>query len=220
MFLRKILDVTIKNKQISVTRDANITVEFLEEQIKKLTYSGQNREKDLEVENSKFPPFIQSFYFLFFKNLQIPTEQEFCDTYVQWIGGINEGFVNYEKSRVSAEMLINRMKRTYPSLIRDLHFLYLLEESKLFEEVEYSMQMDYFNGLDLRVKYRGEVFFVSLFIDTSRGNYFKQRKKTRHDYSFIKEVEFSVSFSDLKKVGSIYLLTTKHVYELQDKLKQ
>lgn len=179
MFLRKILDVTIKNKQISVTRDANITVEFLEEQIKKLTYSGQNREKDLEVENSKFPPFIQSFYFLFFKNLQIPTEQEFCDTYVQWIGGINEGFVNYEKSRVSAEMLINRMKRTYPSLIRDLHFLYLLEESKLFEEVEYSMQMDYFNGLDLRVKYRGEVFFVSLFIDTSRGNYFKQRKKNQ-----------------------------------------
>lgn len=218
MFLRKIIDVKIKNNQISVTRDVAISVDSIENQIRKLTYSGQRKEKDPDIENAKFPPFIQSFYFLFFKNLRIPSEKEYCETYVEWIGGSDAGFLTIENTRVNAEMLINRMKRTYPSLIRDLHFLYLLEESKIFDEVEYSMQMDYFNGLDLKVVYKGVVNYVSIFIETSRGKFFKQMKKTRHDYSAINEVEFSVAFSDLRKIGSIYLLTKKHVFELEEKL--
>jgi hypothetical protein len=220
MFLRKIIDVKIKNNQISVTRDASITVDSIENQIKELTYSGQNKAKDPDIENSQFPPFIQSFYFLFFKSLRIPTEKEYCDTYVEWMGGSDAGYLTIQNTKINAEMLINRMKRTYPSLIRDLHFLYLLEDSKVFEEVEYSMQMDYFNGLDLKVVYMGVENYVSIFIDTTRGKFFKQRKKMRHDYTSIKEIEFSVAFSNLKKIGNINLLTKDHVFELEEKLKQ
>ncbi|WP_373497539.1 hypothetical protein [Aquiflexum sp.] len=218
MFLRKILDVKIKNNQISVTRDANISVIDLENQIRSHPYTGQNLDKSEETEKSKVPPFIQVFYFLFFKNLTVPSEKEFCETYISWLGGAVDGKITYEGTELKADFLINRMKRTYPSLIRDLHFLYLIEEARVFDDVEYSMHMDYFKGLDLKVTNKGKIYFVSLFIDTPRGQYYKKRKMFRHDYSEIIEIELNVDFASLKKVGNIFLLKKEHVGLLVDRI--
>lgn len=211
MFLKKIHDIKISNNKVSVHREANVSIEKLEEQIKKLSYTGENKSKISNIENAKLPPFIQVFYYLFFRDLIIPKESEFLATYIEWLGGIKNGKLNYENIELDLDGVGYRLKRTYPSLIRDLHFLYLLEDSKKFENVEYSMQMDYYNGLDLRVVYLGIEYYVSLFIDSSRGTYFKRRKKRRHDYSGIIEIEFNLDFGGLDKIGNIYLLTKSHV---------
>ena len=61
MFLRKIKDIRILNNQISVIRDANISIKDLEEQILKIKYSPAIGDKYSETENAKIPPFIQVF---------------------------------------------------------------------------------------------------------------------------------------------------------------
>ncbi|WP_194775026.1 hypothetical protein [Pararhodonellum marinum] len=216
--MKKIIDVKISNKEISVSRDAKISIIDLENQIKQLDYSGENKPKDPNVENASIPPFIQSFYYLFFKDLRIPTENEYCETYLEFIGGDVNGNVLVSGLVLCKDGLLNRMKRTYPSLVRDLHFIYLLEESEIFEEVEYSMRKDYFNGLDIRLIYNKIEFYVSLFIDTTRGVYFKKKKRTRHDFSTVNEIEFNVAFSSLKKVGNFYLLTPEHVKILLERV--
>jgi len=43
-------------------KEQKITSAEVEEMLKKLSYSGQNREKDPAVENAKLPSFVKSFY--------------------------------------------------------------------------------------------------------------------------------------------------------------
>jgi len=219
MFLRKIEDIRISNKKISVIRDANISIIDLEEQISQILYAPATGEKSTDAENAKVPPFIQVFYFLFFSYLKIPTENDFWKTYLTWVGGEDEnGEVEIEGAKYKSEGLKNRLNRTYPSLIRDLHFLFLLDASQKFEQVDYSMDRDYYNGLDLKVTHNKKEAYISLFIDTSRSRYFKQKKTKRHDYSTVHEIEFIVDFSSLTEVGSIYVLNQSHIKLLENML--
>lgn len=218
MFEKRIVDIKIANKEISVIREAKIPTSALEAQISTLPFSGAEKPKNPQIENAKLPPFIQSFYYLFYKELRIPSENEFCDYYLALFGGVVNGKVVINKVAYDSDSLLYRMKRTYPSLLRDLHFLYLLEESGLFEEVEYSMKKDYCDGLDLKLKYTDKEYYVSLYIDSPRGGLYKKKKKTRHDYSAVNEIEFSVGFSTLTKFGSIYLLTKEHIKLLAEKM--
>jgi hypothetical protein len=220
MFLKKIIDIKISDYGISITRDANITSKIIENQVKNLQYSGQGKLKDYSSENAKLPPFIQVFYYLFFRQLSIPSEELFFNTYIEWLGGIDNEKINYNNQHYNPEGIMMRLKRAYPSIIRDFHFLYLLQESKRFDSVEYSLKLDYYNGLDIKVTYYGKDIYVSLFIDTTRSNYYKSRKKTRHDYSNIIELEFNVNFDSLTKHGSIYLLNITHVNILEEKIKE
>ena len=128
--------------------------------------------------------------------------------------------VTIQNQEFEIEGIKERMNRTYPSLIRDLHFLYLLEKSKRFDQVDYSMERDYYNGLDIKLNYKGKSCFVSLFIDTTRGRYFKQKKTLRHNNEEIIEIVFSVEFNSLTKRGAIYLLNDKHIDILEDKIKE
>lgn len=216
MFLRKIKDIKIINNEISTIRDASISVTELENQISKLRYSGVNRTKDPIVENTILPPFIQVFYYHFFAYLRIPKEEEAFETYVSWLGGSHNNQISINGEPYSLDSVKHRFLRTYPSLIRDLHFIYLLRESQLFEQIEYSMEKDYLNGIDLKITHKGTVYFLSLFIDTDRSKYFKQKKRYRHDYSQINEIELKVHFSELSLIGDIYLLNSTHVQLLKE----
>jgi hypothetical protein len=153
--------------------------------------------------------------------LKIPTEELLWSNYVSWIGGeIESEFITFNGKQFSAEGVRGRLNRTYPSLIRDLHFLYLLEYSRQFEVVEYSMKQDYYNGLDLKVERSGKKVFVSLFVDTSRARFFKGKKSIRHDYSEVEEIVFNVQFDSLTLVGSVYLLNNSHVELLVNLIDQ
>ena len=90
MFLRKIKDIRISNNTISVIRDASVLIKELEDQISLLKYSPATGDKNKNTENAKIPPFIQVFYYLYFSNLKIPTEIEFFETYINWIGTGNK----------------------------------------------------------------------------------------------------------------------------------
>ena len=135
MFLRKIKDIRIKNNEIATIRDAKISVKELETQISKLSYSGTGKGKDPNVEKAKFPPFIQVFYYLFFAYLKVPSEKKVFETYLKWLGNSSKETFIYKDQTYDLNSVKNRFLRTYPSLIRDLHFLYLLQESRLFQKL-------------------------------------------------------------------------------------
>lgn len=218
MFLKKIKDIKISNNEISTVRNANISVLELEKQISCLPYSGTKRTKDPKAERAILPPFIQVFYYLFFRYLKVPSEDEVFDTYLEWIGCSGEGPIKVDDKEYDKNSIRNRFLRTYPSLIRDLHFLYLLQESKHFDLIEYSMEKDYYNGLDLKIIHEGSTYYISLFIDTQRSNYYKKRKTQRHDYSEIIEIELKATFSSLSKIGEFYLLNNFHVQKVKDQI--
>lgn len=218
MFLRKIKDIRISNNEISTVRDASISVSELESQISQLGYEGRSKPKVKGVETARLPPFIQAFYYHFFAFLKIPTANEVYNTYLSWLGGEQNGLVQIEGVKYQSESIKYRFLRTYPSLIRDLHFLYLLQESNLFENIEYSMEQDYYNGLDLKICHHEKTYFISLFIDTQRSTFYKRRKKIRHDYSEVYEIELKVSLSSLSLFGNIYLLNQTHVTKLEEEI--
>lgn len=212
MFLKSIKNIKIVNGDIAVFRHLNIKACDIELQISKYNFSGSGREKNSIVENTLFPPFIQVFYYLFYYRLRIPTEDEFCDTYFEWLGAsANEESINIEGVDYPVYDLKSRMLRTYPSLIRDLHLYYLLIESEHFSNVEYSLRADYFDGLDVEVMYGIKKYFLSVYIKTRRGEKYKEKKSRRHDYNKVKELRLGVEFSSLKKVGQFYLLQEAHV---------
>lgn len=220
MFLRRIKDIQISKKHISITRDATLSIEELEKQISLVSYEPAKDSKSGEIESAMLPPFIQVFYFLFFSYLKIPTLEDCWNTYAAWLGGERNEKVEINGTKYNIDGVRNRLNRTYPSLLRDLHFLYLIEESGKFDEADYSMDRDYYNGLDLKITYNNQNFYVSIFIDTSRGRYFKHKKIERHDYSIINEIEFQVSFDSLSKIGNIYLLNNKHVELLENMINE
>lgn len=212
MFLRNIFDINISDNKISITRNIDLKVQDLESQIGKLRYERASNDKNNKVENAKLPPFVQVFYYLFFSTFKVPDLETFWNTYVSWLGGENTlGQIEINSVTYSSSDIKNRLNRTYPSLIRDLHFLYLIEDSKLFTKVSYSLKKDYFNGLDLGIIHNNKEYYISLMIDTQRSRYFKKRKTERHDYSIFNEIEFIVSFDSLTKKGDIYLLNQSHI---------
>lgn len=220
MFLKNINDITITNDKITVTRDSRLTVSILEEQIQLLEYSRSDDDKHSVIENTKLPPFIQVFYYWIFRDFKLPTFVQMYETYFSWLGGIHNGKLIFEQKELDPESLKARMNRTYPSLIRDIHFIFLLNESKQFEYVYYSMWQDYYDGLDIKVKYNQVEYYISIFIDTMRSNQFKNHKKLRHNYSGVKEIELKVDFKTLTKKGEIFLLNKNHIETLVNTIKQ
>jgi hypothetical protein len=219
MFRKAITDIELKGDQISVSRSLNISLKEAEEQIAILDYSGIGLSKDPKVEKAKLPPFALAFYYHLFSQRSIPTEKELFDRYISFSGQLRESDVVIEDKSYSAEGLRARLLRTYPSLIRDFHFYLMLQESKRFDSVGYSLSKDYYDGLDLSVSCSGQTFHLSVYVQTKRSAEFKKKKYTRHDYSGVKEIAIPLAFSSLKQLGSIYVCTTSHVQTVLGKIE-
>ena len=218
MFRKAITDIELKGDQISVSRSLDISLKEAEEEITKLDYSGVGLSKDPKVEKAKLPPFALAFYYHLFSQRSIPTERELFDRYVSFSGTAEEAEVVIEDVSYPLEGLRARLLRTYPSLIRDFHFYLLLQESKHFDSVGYSLSKDYYNGLDLTVTHFDQTYHLSVFVQTARSTEFKKKKYTRHDYSGVKEIAIPLAFRSLKKLGQIYVCTLAHVQLILDQI--
>lgn len=145
-----VLNVEIYNDHIRQTKEFSLTVSKVEEFLIKQKYTGQNRKKDPAVENLLLPPISLTFYHCVYEDGQIPSEMRLVEAYLD-----QEEFFSYtankmvevsyggQRSLVLLESLIARILRTYPSLVRDLHFYLMAHESGLFSAVRYSVGADY-----------------------------------------------------------------------------
>lgn len=212
-------NVELFNGRVRQTKEIDLSSSKIEFTIKNYDYSGEGKERDREVENLKMPSMALCFYSYVFKKGVIPTEEEFINFYLSHHAFIpvdsNNIIVSYNgiTKKVSRSGIEARLLRTYPSIIRDIHFYYLLSESKLFDGVYYSFENDYYNMIDIKVLYKEKWFNIGLLYDSYNSEQYREKKQKRH--STKEEVLYiKLSRDKCKRCGKFYLYTEEHVKEL------
>lgn len=181
-----ILNVELSNNHMRETRDFTLTVKKLEEIIRSYPYTGEGRVKDPLVENTQFPPIALTFYSYIYEFDTVPSPEILIDIYLsqdcftEGLDGTCDVDYGTTKATVNKEGLVARILRTYPSIVRDLHFYLMAVESQLFEGVWYSFDDDYHKGIDIKVMYNRKWYNIALMQNTRRSIFFRNKKKYRH----------------------------------------
>jgi hypothetical protein len=208
-----IIDIKIFEGRVHVDKLINLKLVDFEAQLKKIYYEGQNLIRIEYIEKYKFPPFILGFYGYLAEYCKIPTGDEFFDYYVyKNLEKVYSEFSNEYKAGTHARAL-----RSYPSFIRDFHFYLLCYESNLFDKVEYSLNKDYYKGIDISITHKGKKFAISLFVKTARGKDFKEKKKEIHDYADVIEIAVEVDLHKSCKKISNFILCDNSILEFVSK---
>ena len=103
-----------------------------------------------------------------------------------------------------------RLRRTYPSFVRDVHFGALLRERGL--DVSYGRDQDVRGGVDQIIKYGGLTFHIHCYVNTRIGRMGRRIKNRRHDFRGIHlDVEMDLGAESAKSVGDFFLYSDDHV---------
>lgn len=179
----------------------------IEEQIKGFTLKFiQIRHPTVEWQ-MKFPMFIDTFNQLIQQKKRIPSQDEFVETYFQ--------FNSKELSSVISDIKIKqaleaRLRRTYPSLVRDVHFESLMKERGL--SVLHERDTDVCEGVDHVVMYKETTFRIHCYVNTKIGREGRKIKNKRHDFHGIHlDVEMDLGGASAKRVGDFYLYSDDHI---------
>lgn len=134
-------------------------------------------------------PYMNYIYYLaFFRNLQIPTFNDFFSVYIEtYCEKLKNGMyrikqeLNDEEFQFTKKQLIGRVFRSYNSFHREIDLFFQLIQEKDFE-ITYDFQND-LNGIDLTVTYKNKTFGIASYVATKKSNQWKQIKNTeRHQY--------------------------------------
>lgn len=222
--VKSLTDGTSSKKKFSLTQES------LEKSLGCFKYSGNNKKISPFVENYRLPAIISSFYDHVFEEESVPNESQLSKKYLNTFfeKQDNTNFILRERYQDTKRFghnfngyhLLPRILRAYPSLIRDIHFYTICLACPLFSKVVYSLKYDFYKGLDLGLRYKDRSFFVSLHVETSRGNSYKAKKYSRHSYEGVEEVVLEISFDDCKEVGPFFLYTDKHLNKLINLLEK
>lgn len=175
--------------------------------------------KDAEIEwRTSVPFFLPSFHSFLRRQKMIPTQAQFWSEYFDSNRAYLAGgaFTTVQLGAIRA-----RAYRSYPSLVRDLHFGVVLSELSLFEEVISNPDLDITYGIDLLIVDRGLYFGVSLFTDTTRSKEGRMKKTNRHGvFDDVIYIELPVSFSGSKKCGEFFLYSMRETSRLIETIRK
>lgn len=162
--------------------------------------------RDPRVEwETPFPMFVDTFNLILTETNRIPSQDEFVYRYFQ----DNKA----QLSRLTDSMrrgLEARIRRTYPSFVRDVHFGALLRERGL--DVSYDREMDVCAGVDQVIRYRGLKFYIHCYVNTRIGRMGRKIKNRRHDFRGIHlDIEMDLGAESAKSVGDFYLYSEDHI---------
>src|SRR6218665_3423978 len=111
----------------------------------------QYKNEDVEW-RMKLPMFVDSFYAEVIKNQKVPSQNELFETYINQTS-IQEILNKSPEKRADLTRGIKaRLYRSYPSLVRDLHFsLFLKENARESTQIIYNIELDVTIGIDILV---------------------------------------------------------------------
>jgi len=155
-------------------------------------------------------PFIEAFYNFVAETNRIPEQLEFWGYYYT---RNKASFSEYIHKNI--QLLKARCLRAFPSFVRDIHFYYILKESKCFDAVSYHPKIDVEYGIDFVVTYRGKRFGINCFINTIRSKKGRGKKALRHNpVTHISLVDLPVHFKGSKTCGQFYLYSERELQAL------
>lgn len=163
--------------------------------------------RDPRVEwETKFPMFVDTFNLMLKENNLIPSQDEFVERYFR----DNAAELANVLTRSMKKGLEARLRRTYPSFVRDVHFGALLGERGL--DVSYDRDVDVCAGVDHIIQYKGLTFHIHCFVSTKAGRMGRRIKNKRHEFSGIHlDIKMDLGAKSAKKVGDFYLYSDGHV---------
>lgn len=166
----------------------------------------------------EFPMFLKPFYkFLLLKN-SLPRQHEFYEYY------LNENHAFFEAKDFDKETMSGlkaRTYRTYPSLVRDIHFAIFMKAHFCGGEVIYNRKLDYYEGIDLLLVSRARFWGINLFADTDRSRFGRKKKISRHSpFSNVHYIDLPVCFQDHAKCGQFYLYGKNEFEQLMQKMEE
>ena len=174
----------------------------------------QTRNKQVEW-GMRFPMFVPPFYdFISLNKGRVPSQEEYWNTYLdnnkQWFNkkNLTDGLLNGLKARIF---------RTYPSLIRDIHFAKYLQATFTDTEVIYDMHLDIEEGIDLLLVCKGTFHAINLYTATKRAYIGRKKKTFRHkNYNNVNYVELPVAFQGSKEVGDFFLYGEREYRQIRN----
>lgn len=182
-----------------------LSTKEIEEQIKNYSLKFPSI-RDARVEwEMKLPMFVDTFNLMLKENNRIPSQDEFVGGYFRDNAAELTNLTESMKKGLDA-----RLRRTYPSFVRDVHFGALLRERGL--NVSYDRDMDVCAGVDHIIKYKGLSFHIHCYVRTKRGRMGRRIKNRRHDFRGIHlDVEMDLGAESARSVGDFYLYSDEHV---------
>ena len=150
-----------------------------------------------------FPMFLTPFYKYVYNNNSVLNQNNFYDYY------LSENKTFFDANKFDAEILEGlkaRIYRTYPSLVRDLHFSLFVNEKIEEAQIVYNRKLDVEEGIDLLIKLKDILYAINLFTDTARAHIGREKKVSRHTpFDNVQYVELPVNFKGSFKCGNFFL---------------
>jgi len=177
----------------------------------KLQFDSQ---KDEEIEwRYQPPPFVVAFVAFIEAFRRIPSPDEFQKYYIDQNRDALQKEFDAKWREVSVRnrkkhALVARLKRAYPSFVRDVYFLALLREHGW--QVEYDATQDVEGGVDLSVTHDGHKTQVHVYLDSPRSQQGRAKKNRRHTFTG-KHLDVILRRTECKIVGEFWLPTVEHV---------
>lgn len=167
-----------------------------------------------EIEFTRFPSMLKVFRALCEGPLP-PKQTDFVYGFAATYALTHRQLFSPETRRAT----VARLKRAYPSLVRDNHLFLKLQES--FEKVERDDTLDEHGGVDFVIHQASRVFHVHAYTNTRRGRQWRQTKHDRHDpASNVTVIEFPLNLNEAKPVGQFLLYSDRTVKRLRDEIER
>ena len=168
---------------------------------------------DTVEQKIKFPFFVEAFYTYIIKNNTIPTQEVFFGYYFL----LNESFFKEKQfDSTILEGLEARVNRTYPSLVRDIHFNKFINENLHGTNIIYNINLDVEEGIDSIIEKGSTFYALNFFTDTDRAKKASRKKRFRHtpfqNVTYIQlplNLENSLKCGDFSLYGNPEFLTLK-----------
>jgi hypothetical protein len=193
----------------------DISLSELEKQMKRI-YLPTGEAKNDYVASKNLPYMNDVFIDMLIERGKLPTPFDFFIEYLDYYSDkdsikdiVGKGYKTH---------LRGRLFRTYPSLLRDIHFGMSLKGYG-FDEVVYNSTLDGKLGVDLLVIQNGIKYAVHLYVVTQ--NSLKHRKhKIKDDYGVDCSIELPLQLSSARAIGEIKVYSFSYFFELLFKMNK
>lgn len=143
------------------------SAEYIEKQIEEKFSEPNFRRVEYHKYKKRLPLLVKELYLLILESKSLPSVQEFEDAYLR----------RHKIKEVEYFSEITAVRKAYNSLVRDLHFYYLLKESGKFDNVEINYRFDLQAQTDILVQKGDKRLGLQLF---TGGKNMKERKQQHY----------------------------------------
>ncbi len=173
--------------------------------------------KDDEMEWRYQPPaFVVAFAQFVEQFHRVPAPEEFASHYIEKNrDALRERFDEWRDAPTrnwKKRALMARLKRAYPSFVRDFYFCALLRENGV--AAEYDAAQDVEGGVDLIVSNGARRLQVHVFLDSPRAKQGRAKKDRRHAFTG-EHLDVILRPDECKHVGAFWLPTLAHVQQVK-----